>query len=86
VRRGCIVLRLGEIEQLRGIRDRARGAIEFADVGGEPGALLAEQLGALLVCPDGGVFELAVYLFEPLDLGVVFKETPVANGYALRGP
>ena len=84
-RRRLVVFRLGEIEQLGGIRDRVRSAIELIDVGGEPRPLLAELLRALLVRPDSRLLEFAVYLFEPLDLGVVLKETPVANGCALRG-
>jgi len=85
-RGGLVVLGLGELEELRGIRDRVRRAIEFPDVGGETGALLAEQLRALGIAPDRGVLELAVYFLEALDLAVVLKETPVANGRARRGP
>jgi len=59
--------------------------IELRDVGAEPRPLLAELLRALLVRPDSRVLELAVYFFEPLDLDIVLKETPVANGCALRG-
>jgi hypothetical protein len=84
-RRGLVVFRFREFEQFGGVRDRICGAVEFADVGGESRALLAEQLRAFLVGPDRGVFEFAIYFFEPLDLPVVLKETPVANGYALRG-
>jgi len=81
-----VVLGLGELEQLGGVGDRMRCAIEFADVGAETRALLAEQLGTLLVGPDRGILEFAVYFFEPFDLLVVLKETPVASGCALRGP
>jgi hypothetical protein len=84
-RRRLVVFRLGELEQLGGIRDGVRSVIELRDVGAEPRPLLAELLRALLVRPDSRVLELAVYFFEPLDLDIVLKETPVANGCALRG-
>jgi hypothetical protein len=80
-----IALRFGELEQFGGVGDRGRGAVDLAGLGGQSRALLAEQLGALLVGPDGGILEFAVYFFEALDLLVVLKETPVANGCALRG-
>ncbi|GMU68465.1 MAG: hypothetical protein AMXMBFR37_07980 [Steroidobacteraceae bacterium] len=61
-------------------------AVELFDVGGEPGALLAELLRAFGIGPGGGIFQLAVYFLEPFGLGVVLKETPVTNARAPRGP
>jgi len=61
-------------------------AVDLFDVGVEPGAFLAELLRAFGIRPDLGVLEFAAYFFETLDLGVVFKETPVTNARAPRGP
>ncbi|BEE16624.1 hypothetical protein VAWG006_08770 [Aeromonas enteropelogenes] len=38
--------------------------------------LLAERLCALRLIPDVGLFQLGVYLFQTLFLGVIVKGTP----------
>jgi len=45
----------------------------------EDGALAAQTLGAFRIVPDVGQFQLAVYFFQTLFLGVVVKDTPVAK-------
>jgi hypothetical protein len=73
---GFIVLALGEVEELGGIGDRLGSAIQLFELRGELGAFAAELAGLVRVLPDGGVFQLATYLFEAFLLVVVLKETP----------
>jgi hypothetical protein len=73
---GFVVLALSELEQLGGVGDALGGAVDFLQLGGELGAFAAELPGLVGVLPDGGVFQLAGYFFEPFLLGVVLKETP----------
>jgi len=75
-RRGLIVLAFRELEQLRGIGNGLAGAVELVDLGAQLRAFAAELLRLVRLLPDGGVFQLAIDLFESLLLGVVLKETP----------
>ena len=76
LRRGFVVLALGELEQLRRVRDGLAGAIELRKLGGQLGAFATELLRLVGLLPDGGIFQLAIDLFETFLLGVVLKETP----------
>ena len=71
-----VVLALGELEQLGGIGDGGRGAVQLLQLRGKLGAFAAELTGFVGVLPDGWIFQLASYLFEAFLLGVVLKETP----------
>ena len=81
---GLVTFAFGEIEELGGVGDSLGGAVELFGVGGQPRSLASELLRALGFGPDGGVFELAAYLFETFLLEVVLKETPVRSGCARR--
>jgi hypothetical protein len=74
-----VALTFGQLQELRGVGDAVGRAIDFGDVSGETGALLAELLRALRLRPDGRILELPSYLFEALFLEIVLKETPVAR-------
>jgi hypothetical protein len=71
-----VVLAFGELEQLGGIGNGRRRAVQLFELRGEPGAFAAELAGLVGVLPDGWIFQLARYLFEAFLLGVVLKETP----------
>jgi len=71
-----VVFALGELEQLGGVGDRAGGAIDFLELRGKLGAFATQLAGLVGVLPDGGVFQLASYFFEPFLFAVVLKETP----------
>jgi hypothetical protein len=73
---GFVVLAFSEIEQLGGVGDALGGAVDFLELGGELGAFAAQLPCLVGVLPDGGLFQLAAYFFEPFLLGVVLKETP----------
>ena len=73
---GFVVLALSELEQLGRIGDALRGAVDLFELSGKLGAFAAELAGFIGVLPDGGLFQLARYFFEPFLLGVVLKETP----------
>jgi len=75
-RGGFVVLAFGQLEQLGGVGDGFGGAVDGVELGRQPRAFAAELLGLVGRGPDGGVFELAVDLFEAFLLAVVFKETP----------
>jgi len=81
-----VVLAFGELQQLGGVGDPLRGLVYFLNRRGEPGPFATELLGALLVLPDCGVFQLTGYFFETLFLLVVLKETPEGSRYAPRDP
>jgi hypothetical protein len=83
-RRFLIVLGLGQFQQFTGVARRIQRAVKISDFAAQPGALLAQLLGAIGLVPDGGVFQLARYLFEPFLLQVVFKETPSRRRHAPR--
>ena len=82
---GLIAFALGELQQLGGFLDPRGCAIDLLDVAAQARALATELLGALLVGPDGGIFQLAAYLFEAFLLLIVLKETPVRSRCAPRG-
>ena len=84
-RRDLIALGLGELEELGRLADAAAGAVDLADVAGQPGALAPQLLGARRVGPDRRILQLPTDLLETLELAVVLKETPVANRSARRG-
>jgi hypothetical protein len=84
-RRRLIALGFRELEQLGGIGDPFRGALDLACSGLQPCPFTAQLLCTLGLAPDGGIFQLAPYLFEALLLEVVLKETPVRSGCAPRG-
>jgi hypothetical protein len=71
-----VVLAFGELEQLGGVGNGGRRAVQLFELRGKPGAFAAELTGFIGVLPDGWIFQLARYLFEAFFLGVVLKETP----------
>jgi len=62
-RRRFVVLALGELQQLRGVRDGFARAVELVDLGAQLRAFAAELLRLVRLLPDGGVFQLAIDLF-----------------------
>ena len=58
----------GEFEQFGRAGHRAGRLVHVGKLGRQARAFLAQFLGALGLVPDGGVFELAAYFFEPLFL------------------
>jgi hypothetical protein len=78
-RGGFVVLTLGELEQLVGVRDGFRGVVELGQLGAQACALATQLLGLVGLVPDARVFELAADFFQPLFLAVVLKETPSAS-------
>src|SRR5581483_6428319 len=83
---GLIVLALGHLEKLSGIRDALAGPIDLLHGCRQSGALAPELLRPLLVGPDGRILELAGNFLEPLLFLVVLKETPEGKQYAPRDP
>jgi hypothetical protein len=75
-RRGFIVLRLGEQQQLGSFGDPLGGAIDLPDVARQARALAPELLGAPGRAPDSRLFQFAAYFLEAFFLAVVLKETP----------
>jgi hypothetical protein len=67
--------RRGHLQELAGVAQAARQAIQTVDDLFEFGALPAEFLGALRVIPDSGLLEFAVYFLQPLVLIIVIKDT-----------
>jgi hypothetical protein len=81
-----VLLAAGDLEKLAGISDvvvktRQRGYYPF-----EGFALLAEFLRALIVVPDGGVFDQFSDLGKPLLFGIEVKDTSAAPQYGSRRP
>jgi hypothetical protein len=62
LRGALVVLALGEIEQLRGIGNGVRGAIDLRELRGELRAFAPELLRLVRLLPDGRVLELATDL------------------------
>jgi hypothetical protein len=85
LRRSLVILALGKLEQLGGVRDAFVGAIDLLELGREARTLLAELLRTFGGGPDGGILELAADLFQAFLFQVVLKETPVASSCARRG-
>jgi len=83
---GGVLFRFDEVDQLARVGDTLGDSLQLDDGALEPGTLPAQFLGALGGVPDAGVLQFAVYLFEPLALAVVLKDTPSARRGADRGP
>jgi hypothetical protein len=66
----------GHFQQLAGIGEPARHAVDAADDGVEAGAFAAQFLRARRIVPDLGAFQFAAYFFQTLTLGGVVKGTP----------
>ena len=73
-----------QFQQLAGIAQAARQAIQTVDDLLEFRAFLAELLGAIRVVPDAGLLELASYFLQPLVLVVVIKDTSSRSRCAPR--
>ena len=73
---GLVLLRLGQIEQIRRVGEAALDALEVPHQPFELRALAAEQLGPRRVFPDLGVFQCLLYFGQPLALAVEVKDTP----------
>ena len=85
VARGSLVtLALGEVQELRCVRYAFGRALDLARIGFQARPLTPKLLRTLRLGPDGGIFQLAPYLFEALLLEIVLKETPVRSGCAPR--
>jgi len=77
---GClVVLALGQLQQLRSVGNAFARPINLFYGRSEPCTLATQLLCALLVRPDGRVFELTPDLLQPFFLLVVLKETPVGR-------
>jgi len=50
--------------------------VEGINNGFEGGTLFTQRLGAFRFVPDVRLFQLGVYFFEALFLGIVVKDTP----------
>jgi hypothetical protein len=72
----AVVLFLGELQELAGIRQAASQCIEGGNDFFERRPFLAERLRALRLVPDVRLLELALDFLQPLRLGVVVKDTP----------
>ena len=59
-RGGFVVLALGELQQLRGIRNGLGRAVDLPELRGELGTLAPELLGLLGFLPDRRVLQLAI--------------------------
>jgi hypothetical protein len=79
---GRIVLGLGQLQQLGGVRQRGAGGVELLEIGVQPRALAPQLLRPFGVVPDILLFQLADDFFQTLFLGVVVKETPVTRQFA----
>jgi hypothetical protein len=77
--RVLVVLHFREVQQFAGACQALAEAADAVDRLVQQRALAAQGLRAFGVVPDVGVLQLAVDLFQALDLGVVVKETPVAT-------
>jgi len=82
---GLVIFGFRQLEQLSGVCNALTCPVDLFYCRGEPCALATELLRPLLVRPDGGIFELAPYLLEPLFLLVVLKETPSRRSCAPPG-
>ena len=80
-----IALFNGQLQQPRGIFDALADLIEGQQYTFEARTLLAERLGALLVIPDLGVFEILQDLIQAVELVIEVKGTPLAHDCADEG-
>ena len=74
--RAGVVLGFGELQQLGGVGDGGKGAVEPFELARELRALLAEGLGLVGGIPDVGKLELAAHFLQAFALAVVVKGTP----------
>jgi hypothetical protein len=74
-----VVFAFGQVQQFAGLAQAFFQAGDTVDVLFQAGTLAAQGLGVLGVVPDIGAFQFPVYFFQALALGVVVKDTPVAN-------
>jgi hypothetical protein len=74
-----VVLAFGQVQQFAGFAQAFFQAGDAVDVLFQAGTFAAQGLGVLGVVPDIRAFQLAVYFFQTLALGVVVKDTPEAN-------
>jgi hypothetical protein len=74
-----VVLAFGQLQQFDRSAQAFFQAGDAVDVLFQAGALAAQGLGVFGVVPDVWAFQLAVYFFQALALGVVVKDTPEAN-------
>ena len=85
IARGCLVtLGFCKLQELGGIGNPLCGPLDLACIGFQTRPLTPKLLCPLRLGPDGGIFQLAPYLFEAFLLAVVLKETPVRSGCAPR--
>jgi hypothetical protein len=82
---GRIVLGLGQLQQLGGVRQRGAGGVELLEIGVQPRALAPQLLCPFGVVPDILLLQLTDDFFQTLFLGVVVKETPEGRRCAPRG-
>jgi hypothetical protein len=85
-RSGLVVVTLGEIQQLTGVGDALRGAVDGGQLRGQPRTFSAQLLGARRIGPDTRILQLQAYLLQAFLLAVVLKETPSRSGGVLPGP
>jgi len=84
-RRRLVALRFRKLEELGCIGNSFGRALDLARIGFQARPLTPKLLRTLRLGPDGGIFQLAPYLFEAFLLAVVLKETPVRSECAPRG-
>jgi len=80
-----VVLVFGELQQFAGLAKTLLQAGDTVDVLLQAGAFATQGLGVLGIVPDIRALELAVYFFQALALGIVVKDTPVANAAVPAG-
>jgi len=77
--RGGVVLGLGQLQQLGGVRQRGARGIQLLQVGAQPCAFAPQLLRPFGIVPDILLFQFADDFFQALFLGVVVKGTPEAR-------
>jgi hypothetical protein len=79
LRRARVRLGLRQVEQFTRLGQPLPQLVERRDDAFELGPLAAEFLSTVGLLPDGGVFEFAQDLGQPLALAIVVKGTPSAH-------
>jgi hypothetical protein len=79
VRGVLVVLHLGQFQQFAGAGQAFLDVADAVDGLVQQRTLAAQLLGVLGVVPDVRAFQLAVYFFQALALGIVVKDTPEAR-------
>jgi len=77
-----VVFALCQFQQFACLAKAVFQAGDAVDVLLQAGALTAQGLRVLGVVPDIRVFQLPVYFFQALALGIVVKDTPEAKAAA----